>query len=227
MGTPEIVVKRAWPCSSRLMPVGAPIGFSGGAEGRDFFCSAIKVASQQQDLEDGLADGKVSVQAWLCPSSNRSCLSVLARLMGSRPGSGGSIRGSRFRARELPDLGVFPGDIHRVVEVQEQTFASVEKAEAKEVVVEEGKQGRRTMLLTTESALRPWRRPFPRQAKSSGSCARCSRRAWGRNGAGWRHDSMCSVWPVHVDGFVHGAIFEGPLLGGIGAVLDRARTLRV
>ena len=26
---PEIVVKRAWPCSSRLMPVGAPIGFSG------------------------------------------------------------------------------------------------------------------------------------------------------------------------------------------------------
>src|SRR5713101_7822353 len=24
-----MVVKRAWPCSSRLMPVGAPIGFSG------------------------------------------------------------------------------------------------------------------------------------------------------------------------------------------------------
>src|SRR5258708_16102449 len=29
MGTPEMVVKRARPCSSRLMPVGAPIGFSG------------------------------------------------------------------------------------------------------------------------------------------------------------------------------------------------------
>src|SRR5579863_9927021 len=28
-GTPEIVVKRARPCSSRLTPVGAPIGFSG------------------------------------------------------------------------------------------------------------------------------------------------------------------------------------------------------
>src|SRR4051812_35142606 len=29
MGTPEIVVKRAWPCSSRFTPVGAPIGRSG------------------------------------------------------------------------------------------------------------------------------------------------------------------------------------------------------
>src|ERR1700728_1570974 len=29
MGTPEIVVKRARPCSSTLMPVGAPMGCSG------------------------------------------------------------------------------------------------------------------------------------------------------------------------------------------------------
>src|SRR5713101_2741904 len=29
MGTPEIVVKRARPCSSRFMPLGAPIGLSG------------------------------------------------------------------------------------------------------------------------------------------------------------------------------------------------------
>src|SRR5271167_1779161 len=29
MGTPEIVVKRALPCSSRFTPVGAPIGCSG------------------------------------------------------------------------------------------------------------------------------------------------------------------------------------------------------
>src|ERR1700739_4222365 len=29
MGTPEIVVKRARPCSSRFTPVGAPIGRSG------------------------------------------------------------------------------------------------------------------------------------------------------------------------------------------------------
>src|ERR1700730_5252884 len=29
MGKPEIVVKRAWPCSSRFTPVGAPIGRSG------------------------------------------------------------------------------------------------------------------------------------------------------------------------------------------------------
>ena len=29
MGTPEMVVKRAWPCSSTLTPVGAPMGRSG------------------------------------------------------------------------------------------------------------------------------------------------------------------------------------------------------
>src|SRR5229473_8020771 len=29
MGAFEIVLKRAWPCSSRLVPVGEPIGFSG------------------------------------------------------------------------------------------------------------------------------------------------------------------------------------------------------
>src|SRR5277367_7006779 len=29
MGKPEIVVKRAWPCSSRFTPLGAPIGRSG------------------------------------------------------------------------------------------------------------------------------------------------------------------------------------------------------
>src|SRR5882762_5082975 len=29
MGTFEIVLKRAWPCSSMLVPVAAPMGFSG------------------------------------------------------------------------------------------------------------------------------------------------------------------------------------------------------
>src|ERR1700736_6293508 len=47
MGTPEIVVKRAWPCSSRFTPVGAPIGCSGffssvGASvfSAQFFCAS-------------------------------------------------------------------------------------------------------------------------------------------------------------------------------------------
>src|SRR5271165_767774 len=42
MGTPEIVVKRAWPCSSRLVPVGAPIGRSG-----DFSSVGASVFSAQ------------------------------------------------------------------------------------------------------------------------------------------------------------------------------------
>ena len=42
MGTPEIVVKRAWPCSSRLMPVGEPIGLSG-----DFSRVGARVFSAQ------------------------------------------------------------------------------------------------------------------------------------------------------------------------------------
>src|SRR4051794_19882422 len=42
MGTPEILVKRARPLSSRLVPVGAPIGFSG-----DFSIVGSKVFSAQ------------------------------------------------------------------------------------------------------------------------------------------------------------------------------------
>src|SRR5271166_2440500 len=42
MGTPEIVVKRAWPCSSRLVPVGAPMGRSG-----DFSSVGASVFSAQ------------------------------------------------------------------------------------------------------------------------------------------------------------------------------------
>src|SRR6266852_3813794 len=42
MGTPEIVVKRAFPCSSRFTPVGAPIGRSG-----DFSSVGASVFSAQ------------------------------------------------------------------------------------------------------------------------------------------------------------------------------------
>src|ERR1700693_4036244 len=39
--------------------------------------------------------------------------------------------------RQFPSLRVFPRNIHRVIEVPQQTFTAIEKAEAEEVVVEE------------------------------------------------------------------------------------------
>src|ERR1700683_5632728 len=42
MGTPEMVVNRAWQCSSTLTPVGAPIGRSG-----DFSIAGASVFSVQ------------------------------------------------------------------------------------------------------------------------------------------------------------------------------------
>src|ERR1700690_2127395 len=42
MGRSEIVLKRGWPCSSRLMPVGTPMGFSG-----DFSSDGARVFSAQ------------------------------------------------------------------------------------------------------------------------------------------------------------------------------------
>ena len=49
MGTPEIVVKRAWPFSSMLKPVAAPMGFSG-----DFSSDGRRAFSAQRFSE---ADG--------------------------------------------------------------------------------------------------------------------------------------------------------------------------
>src|SRR5713226_5697748 len=48
MGTPEIVVKRARPCSSMLVPVGAPIGRSGDFSrvGRSVFSAQFFSASE-------------------------------------------------------------------------------------------------------------------------------------------------------------------------------------
>src|SRR5947209_19959980 len=56
MGTPLIVVNWAWPLSSRLIPVGAPIGFSG-----DFSSVLARVVSAQRFSEsDGWRPSKTS-----------------------------------------------------------------------------------------------------------------------------------------------------------------------
>src|ERR1700736_269603 len=52
-----------------------------------------------------------------------------------------SLGPSRLLVRDFPGLGVFPGHINRVVEVQQQPFAAVEEAEAEKIVVDE--RGRR------------------------------------------------------------------------------------
>src|SRR5215813_8707953 len=56
MGTPEIVVKRAWPFSSRFTPEAAPIGFSGA-----FSSAGARVFKAQSFSEaDGLRSLKTS-----------------------------------------------------------------------------------------------------------------------------------------------------------------------
>src|SRR6266576_5155583 len=56
MGTFEIVLKRAWPCSSRLVPVAAPIVFSG-----DFSRVGASVFSAQAfSWTDGWRPSKTS-----------------------------------------------------------------------------------------------------------------------------------------------------------------------
>jgi hypothetical protein len=41
---------------------------------------------------------------------------------------------------QLPGLSVFPGDVNRVVEMQEKPFATVKKSQAKKIVVNESGQ---------------------------------------------------------------------------------------
>src|SRR5258708_15282805 len=59
MGTPEIVVKRARPCSSTLVPVGAPIGRSGDFSrvGKSVFSAQFFSASEGWRLSNTSAMG--------------------------------------------------------------------------------------------------------------------------------------------------------------------------
>src|SRR6516165_6745687 len=43
-------------------------------------------------------------------------------------------------AREFPCFCVFPGNVHGMIQVQQQAFAAVQEAQADHVVVEEGRQ---------------------------------------------------------------------------------------
>ena len=57
--------------------------------------------------------------------------------------------------RQLPDLGVFPGNVNRVVEVQQQSFAAIKKTQTKKIVVDETSASGRTAMLMTLNPVRP------------------------------------------------------------------------
>src|ERR1700674_1457822 len=64
-----------------------------------------------------------------------------------------TLRSKRlFAMREFPRLGVFPGHVDRMVEVQQQAFAAVQETEAKEVVVNKGGYRPQENFEHTESA---------------------------------------------------------------------------
>jgi hypothetical protein len=44
-------------------------------------------------------------------------------------------------AGQVPGFGVLPADVGGVVEVEQETFAAIEEAEAEDVVPEEGEDG--------------------------------------------------------------------------------------
>src|SRR3984957_9622474 len=79
-------------------------------------------------------------------SMRRESLRMLLRRsspdQGVRGSTGGrsqlmTVSSNSLLAREFPGFGVFPGDVDSVVEVQQEAFAAVEEAEAKEIVVDE------------------------------------------------------------------------------------------
>ena len=53
--------------------------------------------------------------------------------------------------RQFPHFRVFPGNVHRVTEVQQQSFASVKKAEAEKIVIDEGHQRTHCDIYDAES----------------------------------------------------------------------------
>src|SRR5438270_4771380 len=67
MGRPEIVVNRAWPCSSRLVPVGAPIGRSGlfSSVGARAFSAQFFSAAEGWRFSKTFAIGLSATSGWL------------------------------------------------------------------------------------------------------------------------------------------------------------------
>src|SRR5437660_6287651 len=57
------------------------------------------------------------------------------------------------RTSQFPRLGILPRDVPRVIEVQQQAFAAVEKSEADEVVVDECRQWTQNDVDEAEAAV--------------------------------------------------------------------------
>src|SRR5580700_6841548 len=155
MGTPEIVEKRACPFSSTLVPVGAPIGRSGAFSrvGASVFSAHCFSAwegwrpSNTSAIGFSATCGRAGFLSAMNTPSSFDDRRARGEPQGGRRSQLGLYGDSMFRnvvckvwTRQLPCFGVFPGYISRVVQVQEEPLASIEKAEPDEIVVNESQQ---------------------------------------------------------------------------------------
>src|ERR1700685_1055682 len=143
MGTPETVVKRACPCSSTFMPVGAPIGRSGAFSrvGASVFSAQFFSVSEERRFSKTSATGFSATCGLDCFFSIRTPVFCCDDREASATGQGGgrsendrsvwtgqeiicrawlatSRLVSRLLPRKFPRLGIFPRDVGSVVEVQ-------------------------------------------------------------------------------------------------------------
>src|SRR5262245_53542423 len=113
MGTPEIVVKRALPSSSRFVPVGAPIGRSGAFSSAG--CSVF--SAHCFSPAEGVRPSKTSA------IGDSTVVFFLSAMGGNAPGTTLNDRrcaetvGRRYLgpAAQFPRLRVFPTDVDGVV----------------------------------------------------------------------------------------------------------------
>src|SRR3982074_3221203 len=134
-----MVVKRAWPCSSRLTPVGEPIGFSGvfpvvgprvfsahpfsAAEGRRPSKTSAIGFSTTCGFEDFFC-------AMLTPPQSFDDMGTAGHRQGDigqleRPIGRSTLRYQLLVVmREFPCFGVFPGHVNGMVQMQQEAFAA-------------------------------------------------------------------------------------------------------
>ena len=89
MGTPEIVVKRAWPCSSRFTPVGAPIGRSGAFSrlGRQSFLGPLLFRVGRMAVLEYICDGTLGNLWFLIHAIPGACLMIGKRMQLEQDGT--------------------------------------------------------------------------------------------------------------------------------------------
>ncbi len=175
-----MVVKRALPFSSRLMPVGAPIGRSGvfSSVGPSVF------SAQSFSLAEGCRPSKTSL---IGLSATRGFLSAICILLHSMIEDWELPRKLAFqlaraggRLRQFPRFGVFPGNVYRVVEVQQKAFAAVKEPQPNEIVVHKGENRARNDVDHAKAAVTRSHCELGAQRTNNCSCVPGNQTVWGR-----------------------------------------------